>query len=625
LGIQVQVFLNKPVNLAYKDLVAEMNAALAAATSNAEKETISANYTARIQALLDELYVGDPLDKTDSLELTETTSGYQFFHDGSESYFMNVTCIITDDQGNELNNLSNVKLYYGIGTSDRNRLYAEVNRNPNTGYYENQFEILAPGTYNFQRMEIDTGNGVSTITSAPSAPKIQAIAPTPISYVGKSPVNYSPSEDTISSNPNRWIGLVLRDAPSAEVLLTLRHTDKAPNEDAYKAIIPRDIVDSVTIINNGDGTYSYEWTYLASKTMDGNSTTDWFCYVDVPHDGTWQIIDAQIYSAFYKGVFYDGIPVEEGGTGYLDVDDMLGENRTMVDENITTDFFTTVKFSANKQPDTRYEVQFMTDNFNQELIITLTDYMGNALENVSVDLTYTWNQSTGNFTSGTLPTGMTTLGGTNLASSDGKNFSAGTLNFLLDGQYKCDFAVTINGTKYTNISNFVVPEDGGFRAENVTVSWVTPSATFTKVEPDGGITVNTGSAISPKKGSATNKIENNGAKCTANMACDIQSGWFGITYINGYTKAYATLQLSNAGNFTSGSILFDGSAIDATFSFAPTDLSKRIQIGDVNALNDRTTLGSTTASVVSLNYTYGGTTYTFELKLAKTLTLVQTY
>ena len=618
LGVQVQVFLDKPVDEAYKDLVAEMNAALASATSDAEKETIRTNYAAQIQTLLNELYVGDPNDATDSLELTETNSGYRFYHDGSESYFMGVTCIITDDQGNELKNMTNVKLHYGIGASNVNRLDANMTWNSTAGCYEGEVEVRFPGTYNFQSMQIGTGNDISTITSAPSAPKIQAIAPTPISYVGKSPINYSESVNTISSNPNRWIGLVLRDAPSAEVLLTVRHTDKAANENAYRTMLG--LADSVQVIKNADGTFSYDLTVQASKVNDATDT-DWFFYVDAPHDGTWQIIDAQIYSAFYKDVFYDGVPTDEGGTGYLTAEAMLGEGK-LVAQNITTEFFTTVNFSANKQPNAMYDnVQFMTNNFNQELIITLTDYMGNALENVSVDLVYRWNDLN-HFevtAGGTLPAGMTTLGGTNLtASSDGKSFSAGTLNFLLDGQYVCDFAVTINGTKYTNIANFVVPKDGGFNANNVTVTWTTPSAIFTSVEPNGSITVAKGTIGSKNTGTATNGVANEGTKCTAHMSCNTLFG-----RISGYNNAYATMQLSNAGNFTSGSIFFDGNESDATFSFTPAELSKRIQIGWHAAA--RFTIGTATTSVVSLQYAYGGTTYTFELGLAKTLTLVQTY
>jgi len=617
LGIQVQVFLDKPVDEAYKDLAAEMNAALAAATSDSEKETIRTNYTAQLQALLDQLYVGDPSNPTDSLELTETTGGYRFYHDGSESYFMGVTCIITDDQGNELKNMSNVKLYYGIGASLANRTDTDLTWNSSVGCYEGELEVARPGTYNFQSMQIGTGSDISTITSAPSAPKIQAISPTPISYVGKSPVNYTEAVNNISSDPNRWIGLVLRDAPSAEALLTVRHTDKAANANAYRTLLG--LADTVEVINNGDGTFSYDLTVLASKVNDANAT-DWFFYVDVPHDGTWQIMDMQISSAFYKGTFYDGVPVEEGGTGYLTAEAMLGAGK-LVEQNITTDFFTTINFSASAEPSAEYSKEFMTENFNKNIQFMLTDYMGNAMENAAVSLTYTWNplsmQSGYSLANGTIPDAWKNMGGTLTASADGKTFTTSNLVFLLDGQYACNFSLTINGVAY-EVTDFNNIGDVEFRANNVTVRWTRPDIQITAVTPD----MNT--SFSVNLGSGTNTDALSGVK-------NYFEPYYANTYIymsgssawNGYTLPQLTMELkSGYGNAGSASVVaVNGSdtKYNRTFAFSGNNTNDTKQIGGLDGYTRK--MAGKNKTITSISMAKDGITFTLPLK--QTITINQ--
>ncbi len=616
LGVQVQVFLDKPVDEAYKNLVEEMNAALASASNDTEKETIRTTYAPRIQALLDELYIGDPENPTDSLELKETNTGYQFYHDGAESYFMNVTCLITDDQGRELGNLGDVHLYYGIGASMANRPHSGLTWNSTAGCYEGEIEIRRPGTYNFQVMEIGIGNDVSTITSAPNAPKIQAISPTPISYVGKSPINYSESVNDINKNANRWIGLVLRDAPSAEILLTVRHTEKAAGADAYRTLLGLD--DSVEIINNGDGTFSYDLIVQASPVNDA-ADTDLFFYVDVPHDGTWQIIDMQISSAFYKGKFYDGVPVEEGGTGYLTADYMLGTGK-LVEQNITTEFFTTINFSASAEPKPEYSVEFMTENFNRDIQFTLTDYMGNALDNAEVSLTYTWNQASmqgGSLANGTIPDAWKSMGGTLTASADGKTFSADTLVFRLDGQYACDFSLTIGGTAY-EVSAFNNVGNVDFRASNVFVRWARPDIQITAVTPD----MNT--SFSVNLASSTNTDALSGVK-------NYFEPYYANTYIymsgssvwNGYTLPQLTMELkSGYGNAGSASVVAvnDSNAqYNRTFAFTGNNTDDTKQIGGLN--NYTRILAGKNKTITSISMTYNGMTFT--LPLYSTITINQ--
>lgn len=616
LGVQVQVFLDRPLDEAYKTLANEMNAALAAATTDQQREAVRAEYAPRLKALLDELYIGDPTNPTDGLELTETSSGYRFYHDGSESYFMGVTCLITDDQGKELGNLNNVNLYYGIGASMANRPHTSLTWNSTAGCYEGEIEVRLPGTYNFQTLEIGTGAGMSTITSAPNAPKIQAISPTPITYVGKSPINYSASVTNIDKHANRWIGLVLRDAPSAEAILTVRHTDKAANENAYRTLLG--LADSVEVINNGDGTFSYDLIVQADKVNDATDA-DWFFYLDVPHDGTWQIVDMQISSAFYKGTFYDGIPTDEGGTGYLTADMILGTGK-MLAQNIKTTFFTTINFSANADPNVEYSTEFMTQNFNSGIQFTLTDYLGNAIKNVGFTLTYQWQSNSMQngyaLANGTIPDAWKNLGGT-LTSADGKTFSTGNLVFLLDGQYTCNFGVTIDGTSY-DVTRFNNVGSVDFDANNVTVRWKAPDVQITGVTPD----MNTTFSVNLGSGTDTNAlsgVKNYFEPYYANTFIYMSgsSAW------SGYTLPQLTMELkSGYGSASAASVIaVNGSdtAYNRTYNFGGNNTNDTKQIGGLDGYTRK--MAGKNKVITSISMTYSGVT--FSLPLYRSVTINQ--
>ena len=487
LGLSAQVFISAPVNAAYKELEED----LAAATTEEERTRI----TGEMESLLEALYS----DEENCLNLQQTAAGYTMMYSGSEELFMEVSCIITDDKGNVMTTLNDVDLYYGIGTSQLNRLTAEnMTWNADKSRFEGEFVMSRPGYYSFQLVNVDG----SQITRASSAPSIQAISPTPIEYVGKSE-SYVSNVEEIGRSDLRYLDVVLSEAPSAVVALELTHTDDGLEPTKYL------FTPDGTLPNYVDEAHSYAGVLGLTTITDMEN--DIYTYrAMVPTDGTWTVTGMMVSGVFYKengnaeGVFYDGV-VGEGGTGWLDF------TNKVVASNISTDFFTTVNFSANKQPNARYEGSFMEDHKVEGMVLTLTDYRGNALENVSVTLQYVWND-TGKFSANSTSLPNKSFGGT-LTSADGKTFAMPEMNFQLAGSYHVSFMITINGQEYTNIQAFTVPANGGFEAMNVDVEWKTlPSVTITAISPNGsgfavdeitsGTTNDTGDCDSKKQAAA---------------------------------------------------------------------------------------------------------------------------
>lgn len=589
LGLQARIFLSQPATESYLIERAALEAveateieavrndsSLTDTQKQSQIEAITANYKAQYDALL------AAMNGEDGLDMQITGNGYQFIYDGSEHLFMDVSVMITDDKGNIMSGLTDVEIHYGIGASVVNRLDSDLIWNKNTSRYEGEFELASPGMYGFQNLEV----GENVIYSAISAPRVAAISPTPISYVGKS-ADYVSYYEEINANASRKMSVVLKDSPSAIVKLTLQHTEEGIADQTYE------ITEMATAVDNLDGTYTY--------------------FVDVPNDGTWKIVAMQVAQAFYNEVYYDGSD-EEGATGWLDWTEKV------LADNIVTEFFTTVNFSANANPNAAYDIAFMDGKKFPAMTITLTDYLGNALDNVSVDLKYTWDSASKAFSASNesnLP--GTQYGGENLASSDGKNFSLGDVTFLLDGTYYCDFAITINDVEYTNLTHFTVPENGGFSANHVDINWTQPDVKFTAINPAEGTTFDvhtSGSGSSAELTSMSNSIDDE-YSVTAYFSAVKESGLCSTSVK--YTASTATVALSGAGKYESATVTIDGDT-DMTFSFANGSASASSQVGSANGTS-RGKVG--TGRATKINLVHGGVTYTVDL--SHTLTVNNPY
>lgn len=458
-----------------------LKAAIAAETfaSAAQKTLMQKAIAVAQEALLEELYS----DADNCLNLQTTAEGYSMLYSGGD-LFMDVYCIITDDKGAAISGFNDVDLYYGIGTSQLNRLTAmNMTYNRTTQRYEGSICMSKPGLYSFQQVVVDE----DIIDRASSAPMIRAISPKSVEYVGKSDA-YTTYYENIGSD-TRYMDVVLKESASAAVGLELTHTDDGVAPTKYL----------FTYDGQWPAGMSEESGYVGVYRLDSFEQEDGsFVYrANVPTDGTWKITGMLLSGIFYKGpgqsegVFYDGV-VTEGGTGWLNFTDKV------VNSNIETTFLTTVNLEASADPDAQYNIDFMnmeTASFDN-MTIKVTDYLGRAIPDVEIGLTYTHTQADMGFETNTAYTNLPnrSFGSDSLPTSDGITFEVGDLNFQLQGTYVCNFSVKIGGVEY-NMDQFDT-SNGNFRANDVRIAWNIPNVTITEVTPSP----NTAYSIDMKSG-----------------------------------------------------------------------------------------------------------------------------
>ncbi len=480
LGLKTQVFLSLPMTEAYAESLELIENKIAAETAeyktanpNATEEEIAAAITAINEKYADEkqaLYDAE-YGKEGKFPMTATSTGYTITYDASEPLFMDVSCTITDDKGNLMTNLSDVVLHYGIGASVVNRLDSNMTWNAYSERYEGEFTLNRPGAYSFQNLEIGTGENKSIIYSATAAPKLTAISPVPMEYVGAkiNGVDINPGSVTDIGATYREMAVALKNAESASVLFEIKNEDEGDKVYTFNG----------SSIGTDEATGITKFVPVILNENGGVGSSG------LPHDGKWTIKGMKVANVFYNGTYYDGDTETDGATGWLD----LGEFLENDEGNLTTDFFTTVKFSVENQPGTlldgilspNYYGAFMVDHKVENMTITITDYFNNAIEGAEVNLTYKWDSSTnGVFT---VPSG-TTLPNTEFSatkSNDGKTFAMPeVMNFQLHGTYKCTFEIKIGDDTY-DLSRFEVQGGNTFTANDIRVTWTLPDVKITAV------------------------------------------------------------------------------------------------------------------------------------------------
>lgn len=542
LGLKAQVFLSQPMTTEYQTKlaaiedaedaeIAEYKAANPDATDeevSAAIATIQAKYKPQKDALYDQAY-GE-----DGLNMTVSTSGYSLIYDGSEPLYMNVSCIITDDKGNAMTGLNDVVLHYGVGSSLMNRIDTNLTWNSSIGRYEGategegRFKITRPGSYGFQNVEIGKGEDKNIITVALSAPKVTAISPVPMEYVGAASTNqaelveinnaYSNINDTTKQ---RLMTVQLKHASAATVIFEIYNKEE---DKTYE-------FEGVAISTNETTGISYFVPTYKQGNVTGNG---------LPYDGTWTITGMKVANVFYDDVYYDGDTVTEGATGYLDLGEFLAADTGV----LTTRFFTTVKFSAINAPALIYNGAFMDDHIVDNMRITITDHFGNAIEGIDVDLAYQWDGTNRNFT----VTDMNSLPNQSFTIAEieaGKVFKMETMNFQLEGEYKLNFSVTIGGTTYTELSAFVV--DGSFSLQPIPVNWSIPTVSIESISPSGSHkTVN-------KEAETEYNVTSSFSGKTVEIYCKSKIANRNITY---ETYPSVTLKINGLKNASSAQLLF---------------------------------------------------------------------
>jgi hypothetical protein len=202
--------------------------------------------------------------------------------DNEENLYMKIK--ITDDIGNEMKGLTDVKLYYSLAgyTSEVNGLDADMEWNPSTGYYEGEF-LSKAGVFQFLYVTV----GDNVIRTATTSPRFIIQSPTP------------PSFNT--GNTTSW--QYVTDG-TAKISVILNDTD---------GIDPSGVIGIIT-----DGKDEYR--------VPGSVGTDSELHFTIPNqggtqDGTWTLTRIEII-----GIYHDGdvtteenpfiIDLEGKGTGY---------------------------------------------------------------------------------------------------------------------------------------------------------------------------------------------------------------------------------------------------------------------------------------------------------------------
>lgn len=533
----------------------------------------------------------------------DISTGWNFvYKDPSKALSYDVYCYLYDDQGSQITGdmVNALMLYYGIG-SDTDALSSPLEWNDDLDRYEGEFHFNASGTAKFNRLVVNSANEV---TNATVSPTLTAIPPVEMKYVSQKgqvePVVYQlgmPADE-------RTLAVKLKDAPAA--LLEITVEDEDGKKTVYSGI-------------------------TASADADGNNCF----YVELPSDGKYTITSAKASQVFYNDTYYSG------GENVLDLNelDLDGDGQAdnvITNDNISTYYLTeaTLAFSGSYPLDT-YSGEFMsiTGNSvspeNDPMVVSLVDHTGGPLEatlkslgineEVTIDLEYVFTQA--DYYRITSDVKIDQNFGVKERDANG-TIKMEPMTFRLAGTFTPVWTVTIGDDtySYTAGSGQTLPTEftvnDGPLTKQIEVAWSRPKVEFVSVEPSS-ITINKGSLGGKNTASFTNRIEGN--LCYANL--NAQTIW---GRVSGYDETYVTTSITNAGSFTSASMLFDGSEIDVTFEYTPQALSSRKEVGDFS-WGKRYTLGDVSTNKLTLKYTENNIVYSFEFTLVTTLRIVQQY
>lgn len=587
LNLKTIINLGLPLDDGYYELVRERDAALAAATSAEEKETITAQYQARIEAYLNVLHYGNgiPGDRNEKgLNLVRDANGnMSFITDCSKPLYFDVRCIITDDQGNMLTNLRDVEILYSAGGVS-NKLDCDVLEvDKNAGYYYGRLTLDSNGMFSFNTLTFEevTGDRVYTIYGSPDAPTITAIQPAPMEYVSQP--SYAPYVyDLGMPASERVLYIKLKNAAAASL--------------------------DVVLTNSKDETAAAVAVTTGETSANGVTTFA----VQVPSDGYWRITSVKAKNVFYNDVFYTGQP--DDPTTWLDLSQLA------MDDEIATHFVTEayIRVSGNT-PAQSYTGSFMAPHEVSGMYVEVlgSQYgermpLESVLASIGIDAdvsfalkyalnldtlsaAYTYTVSNG----GSMP--AYEFNSTYDEASHKANM--GTMNFRLPGTYYPSWTVTIDAVNdaydYSYSYRFGTEKSPEFSYLNTTsvesvvmVSWnQAPSVIISDISPkDSHTTATSGLGLAWTNKTVTSSIDPSGFSATVYPGIQ-KDGTLGMKVV---TYPSATLKINNMG-YASG----------ATMTFANAKFYTSTSPNQNNSINYYEWSGSDTASRY-LGYYSGG-------------------
>ena len=415
--------------------------------------------------------------------------------DNERNLYMKVK--IMDDMGNELYNLTDVKLYYAMDGYEKLEmgLNADVEWNYSSKYYEGAFETKV-GVFKFLYVTV----GDNTITTATTSPKFVIQSPTPPSFNEGNTQPYQYAPDYVS-NP-------------AKFSVYLNDSDGIENESMIGIITDGTNIYEIAGENQGDGNWNFK------VPLNSNNT----------QDGTWTIEKIHIVGGYVDGEMRDA------ENPY--VIDLAGGN------NLTTTVLSTIKVSFDNTAAINKEGVFLQEHTLDAFGITISDLNNHALPEIidTVTVEYAYQNDSvakGGYSIGSPVSNpkLTLVKTAKTGKEDGTYFlqSADALTVLKHaGTYKLSSihysfkggAITLTGESLPN-------------APVITVKSETPTVMIT-------------AAQYANKNGGTSSIANNGTSTTVYYKEGTEKAC-GITYYN-YTPADVTITLTGYG-FASGAKL----------------------------------------------------------------------
>ncbi len=418
----------------------------------------------------------DEFAENEDFRRNNTDTGFEYIFRGTPHSFA-ATLRIYDNAGSEVRGLAGVKLYYTGEDTD-------LVWNPGTGAYSGgNLPIDGPGIYEFQRVTVTTLTGSrESIDVALSADTITAIPSVPVSY------------DGITEQISDTVYVIAGDA--GKITLSFRNASAS------------EVYGKFRIEKNGTVSYRALAAYLSEsiKSADGQTSTDYYQF-DIPNeDGYWSLEEVLVTNVYdgESGNFYQGNDAFDNGIT-VDAFDSAMNAATQVYYEITKDQLTsdpnysalkivkdvTVSNNVGTEIALRYgdenTTPFMTPHTIGNIKVTVTDFEGKAIENVTVAMQYTL------------------IGGSSKANG-GYNYSLGNSNQKFDltftqsedGRTFVSEAITLNHAGRYTPSVTLTFANGATSAHamnDINVYSMTPTIMITNITPTGSYSVDLSSPI----------------------------------------------------------------------------------------------------------------------------------
>jgi len=399
---------------------------------------------------------GDTFDPTE--EMTFNEKGYQYIHKGM-SHAFNVQIRIYDNEGNAIEGLTNITLFYSRDTD------ATLRWDPTTKYYVGQLPIIStPGFYTFERVEV----GFETISSERSAMYIRAIPSDPVAYSG--------IDGSVPGQIIRIEGYQGEEQPGAKVAVRMINAESAMIFGKFSR-------------RTEDGT---EYVIIKANSTTTNTQIYEFQIPDL--DGVWKLEEIKmslVYdgesSTFYMGdgtleaLFENGetyVNVMSDGAEAIDRWANSGEYYVVEEKSEWTETVIVKEMHAVSQS-LSYSGHTFLDPYTLTDKVTMS-HKFDGLEGVSISIsnvTLTYDHAkTDTRVSWTGDTTVADVVKTLSASGNQYSLPAGS-TLDMPGSYlvTLKYSVTVNGQTY-NISQSL---------KQFTLSYTMPTVTISKVTPEG--------------------------------------------------------------------------------------------------------------------------------------------